>query len=158
VHSTTHTPQAYNVVGGVGGWVSGSPEYWNSYISVNNNQDEAATPDTQYAFASVGEVTCSFIGGGIYYLADTVYIKIVRTTMILKDDLGAGVCLTKPDCEGGVTPLCGNGSVEVFDGAPSLEGWVCYTTAYRSSQSDPFTCNPFAFCRETTELPGPCDQ
>lgn len=64
--NAVHTPMALNILtppagGGtaVGGMSSGTPECPDCYLSTTNNQQIAATPDTDYTFTYGGEVICS---------------------------------------------------------------------------------------------------
>jgi hypothetical protein len=68
-HSTTHTPKAYNLLGGVGGWLSGNATAWNSWLSITNSQQVAFNPRSVYTFSYTSEVECSFIGSAVYYLS-----------------------------------------------------------------------------------------
>ena len=157
-HSTTHTPQVYNVIGSVGGWQYGSPVYWSSSISMTNNQKIAATHGTEYTFSSTSKVICSFIGGPIYSFTNSdVYLRIVETTVKLVQDWGAGNCETEPACLPGQTPLCGQIHV-VIDGVPCAKGWIVDSLAYRFSKTGPYTCAPYALATPTPTIPGWCDQ
>jgi hypothetical protein len=61
-HSATHTPDAYNLLGGVGGWQNGSPSYWPDNISMTNSQQVAATPGSIISWSFGGEVYCTGCG------------------------------------------------------------------------------------------------
>ena len=65
INSTTHTPSAYNVIGGTGGWGTGSSGCVNCYLSYQNNQSIAATPGVTYSGYETGQIICS-IGGAIF--------------------------------------------------------------------------------------------
>src|SRR5579859_416775 len=71
-HSTMHTPKAYNVLGGVGGWQSGGSVYWNTWLSTANNQQIAFDPNSQYTFSYSSQVNCSFTGAAIYSLTGSL--------------------------------------------------------------------------------------
>ena len=153
--STTHTPRAYNVIGGKGGWENGSPAPWNYEINEENDQKITATVGTQYKFSSEGEVICSEVG--VFYLTnvDYDYVLIWDTTAKLHSDMGGGICATVDACLGGATPLCGVG--DVFDGNPCLTGWLCKGIAFKELPTDPLTCFPAAVCTYTADVPGMCD-
>jgi hypothetical protein len=55
-----HTPMAYNVTGSTGGWLTGTPGYMTSYLSVQNNQEVPGAPGIIYLDAD-GEVICSVL-------------------------------------------------------------------------------------------------
>ncbi len=65
INSATHTPSAYNVIGGTGGWGTGSSGCVNCYLSYQNNQSIAATPGVTYSGYETGQIICS-IGGAIF--------------------------------------------------------------------------------------------
>lgn len=155
-HSTVHTPQAYNLIGSAGGWEYGNATAWNSWLSMTNNQQIAATAGTEYTFTYSSSVICSFVGGAIYSVAPlTAFIGFAITTVQTVGDSGTGVCVTKPDCNGGVTPRCAVNPVD--DGKPCSPGFECVSITLRYSQSGPFTCFP-AGCTDYAKLPGPCTQ
>jgi len=60
--SATHTPKAFNKIGSVGGWGSGSPQRVSCYPSYQNNQSIVATPGVVYTFQSEGQIICSIAG------------------------------------------------------------------------------------------------
>jgi len=60
--SATHTPKAYNKLGSVGGWTSGTPTCVNCYISYGNSQNIPATAGVEYAFIFGTQVACSLAG------------------------------------------------------------------------------------------------
>ncbi len=66
--SATHTPKAYNKLGSVGGWGSGTPQCTNCYLSYHNSQSIAATAGVQYPFVYAAQVDCS-LGGTGFFLA-----------------------------------------------------------------------------------------
>lgn len=62
----THTPSAYNVVNGVGGWQQGTSECVTCYLSVQTIEDSGSvTLELPTTFSSGGEVDCS-VGGPIF--------------------------------------------------------------------------------------------
>jgi hypothetical protein len=74
----THTPQAYNSLGGVGGWGSGSSVVWNGYLNYSNDQQLLAEPGVDYHWVHQGRVICSFLGA---YWASVNIDDIVRFTI-----------------------------------------------------------------------------
>jgi hypothetical protein len=54
-----HTPKAYNTIGSTGGWVTGTAQQWNQYISEQNNQSIVASDGVIYEFQSTTEVDCN---------------------------------------------------------------------------------------------------
>ena len=65
INSATHTPSSYNVIGGTGGWGTGSSGCVNCYLSYQNNQSIAATPGVTYSGQETGQINCS-VGGAIF--------------------------------------------------------------------------------------------
>jgi hypothetical protein len=64
--TATHTPSAYNVVNGVGGWGTGTSECVTCYLSTQLNEDSGpVSVGVPVAFTSGGEVDCS-VGGIIW--------------------------------------------------------------------------------------------
>ena len=152
-----HTPQAYNKLGSVGGWSSGTPQCVNCYISYENDQSIVATPGTDYLFSFEGEIECSI--AGVFWTgtngSGNVYLSLAFTTLQLVSDDGHGHCGTKDDCIGGVIPRCTSPSV--LNGTPCNPGEFCTYVSYRTSLSSSFSCLPVA-CVPTTKLPGQCTQ
>jgi hypothetical protein len=153
-HGAQHTPKAYNTIGSVGGWESGSAQYWANYLSMTNYQQIAATPGTEYTFSGEGAVICSVVGQ-IYSSSYDIYLKLVDTTVKLVHDWGNGDCEVEPDCIAGQTPTCT--SAYVADGSPCKSSWNCWYLAYSSSSGGPWTCLVAGECNGPTTLPGPCD-
>jgi hypothetical protein len=152
-NSATHTPHAYNVVGGVGGWQTGSPVVWDYELAQENDQKLQAAVGQQYNFTAETEVVCS-VAGVLYVVSEYDFLLIWQTTAKLQSDLGHGTCVTTDDCLGGATPLCGVG--DVYDGTPCKSAFDCYGVAYRELTSEPWTCFRYSFCYGTTQVPGPC--
>jgi hypothetical protein len=63
--TATHTPKVLNEVGGVGGWIYGSPSCVSCYISLQNNQALVAPAGTTSTVTWEGEIVCSI--AGIFY-------------------------------------------------------------------------------------------
>jgi hypothetical protein len=61
-NTATHTPKAYNKIGTVGGWGTGTPQCVNCYLSYTNNQSIVATAGVAFPFQASGEVSCSIVG------------------------------------------------------------------------------------------------
>ena len=149
-HNTTHKPQVYNVIGSVGGWQYGSPVYWNSSISMTNNQQIAATPGTEYTFSSTAEVICSFIGGAIYSFSSSEGISLAWTTLQTVSDDGKGNCTVQPDCKNGVTPKCTSKTVREVGGGP------CHPFHYCGYLVVNGQCVSTGLCYPEISGPGPC--
>jgi hypothetical protein len=65
--NATHTPQIYNVIGGHGGWSTGTTAGATSYISYQSTTQAPFTPGVDPGPSSFqGQVICSAIGGAIY--------------------------------------------------------------------------------------------
>lgn len=155
-HSTTHTPEVYNMIGTVGGWENGGPTYWTNYLSMTNNQQIAATPGTEYAFSATGKVNCSFSRGAIYQMIINMWFKQVETAVRLVQDWGNGDCEVEPDCIAGQTPTCPLAYVTQIP-PPCKSSYNCISLAYRSSLSQPYSCFDPEECSGPSTLPGPCD-
>ena len=57
----THTPSAYNLIGGTGGWGNGTSVPWNYYLTYTNSKSIAASSVLQ-PFTSSGKVICTAVG------------------------------------------------------------------------------------------------
>jgi len=78
----THTPLAYNVVNGVGGWGSGSSECVTCYLSVQTTEDSGPVNyGVSIPFTSGGEVDCS-VGGIIWdpIVIGNIPVCVIPTT------------------------------------------------------------------------------
>ncbi len=62
----THTPQAYNHLGTIGGWTSGPGAPPNNYISWTNNQQLAAARGSLTDWISQVDVSCTIVGTFFY--------------------------------------------------------------------------------------------
>jgi hypothetical protein len=159
---TTHAPQVYNVIGSVGGWQYGGAVYWNSSISMTNNQKIAATHGTEYTFSSTAQVICSFIGGPIYSFSITDYVAIKATygkNTLGYDDVGTTrFCGETPACSNNVTPACGypNWTDAESTSHPCYPYIAAEFLAVRGSNTSPWYCTPGVSSSATG--PGPCDQ
>jgi len=60
--TATHTPKVLNEVGGVGGWIYGSPTCVSCYVSLQNNQALVAAAGTTSTVTWEGDITCSIAG------------------------------------------------------------------------------------------------
>ena len=141
--SATHTPKAENVIGGVGGWGSGTPQCVNCYLSYQNNQNIVATHAQNYQFTSDGEVVCS--------LAGTFFNSGGVTNLSIRDSYwGPPVTITKDQCyygslacSPGTTATCPNGTGVTFVPAcpPYVHAEWLYDTAMCQFISPPLV-NP----------------
>jgi hypothetical protein len=59
INSATHSPSAYNRLGTIGGWGTGSSGCVNCWLSYQNNQSIAANDGQSYVFDWQGEIDCS---------------------------------------------------------------------------------------------------
>ena len=83
--SATHTPSVYNVVNGVGGWMSGPASCPSCYLSLENDEDSGAIPvDTEFAWNSGSNVRCS-IAGIFWSRAFPHKVKISKLNFILEN-------------------------------------------------------------------------
>ncbi len=117
INSATHTPSAYNVIGGTGGWGTGSSGCVNCYLSYQNNQSIAATPGTDYQFQEGGQVYCS-VGGTIFSLPITVHTYSIRLSAYIFNGLSNGRCTWVPTCAGKCSTQYTTNTVN----------GICYTT------------------------------
>src|SRR5260370_1228572 len=102
INSATHTPSSYNVIGGTGGWGTGSSGCVNCYLSYQNNQSIAATPGVTYSGQETGQIICS-IGGVIFSIASIFDVEVAKTWSI-KDGTPYGCLLGV--CNNPVGPWC----------------------------------------------------
>jgi hypothetical protein len=81
INSASHTPRAYNVVAGIGGWGTGTSNCVNCYLSYQNDQNFTAAADgTEYEFDWTGDVLCT-VGGEIFSSGGgNGFLSIHRTT------------------------------------------------------------------------------
>jgi hypothetical protein len=80
--TATHTPSAYNVVNGVGGWSSGTSQCVTCYLSTQTNEDSGPVGyGTSIAFTSGGQVDCS-VGGIIWdpIIIGNIPVCVIPTT------------------------------------------------------------------------------
>lgn len=80
--TATHTPSAYNVVNGVGGWGNGTSECVTCYLSTQTNGDSGPVNyGVNVAFTSGGQVDCS-VGGIIWepIIIGNVPVCVIPTT------------------------------------------------------------------------------
>jgi hypothetical protein len=127
--SATHTPRAYNVVNGVGGWGNGSSGCVNCYISYQNNEDSGAVNvGAEYSFGTEGDVICS-IGGLIYALAGPTETLRIAVSNYAYAGTAGSVCTYNLYCRGGYA-TCGYPSIGVDTPCPS-NYFVAYYLVYR---------------------------
>ena len=112
----THTPEAYNKLGTVGGWSSGTPGCVNCYLSYQNNQSITATPSVQYTFVGEGEVVCSLAGAFYVVSFPTIDVRLAYTKSVVTSEIenpsGSATCYTSSWCTPATTPpLCNPSSV-----------------------------------------------
>lgn len=115
--AATHTPSAYNKIGGVGGWGTGVGSCSTCYIYYENDQSVAATPGSDYEFDWTGEVVCS-IGGIIFNPPLTVHTYSIRLSAYIFNGLSNGRCTWVPTCAGKCSSQY---TTNTFNG-------LCYTT------------------------------
>jgi hypothetical protein len=75
----THTGKVYLTIGGVGGWVIGSPVEPEQYLGVSNAQTITASPGVVYALSSTQEVYCTGIGGAIALVTVSAQVEVAFT-------------------------------------------------------------------------------
>ena len=116
LNEVTHTPSADNAIGGVGGWLSGTPECPVCYLSAINDQSIVATPGATYTFNWGAEVYCS-IGG--YFFNTSGLSTIALTTTYgeyesLVDTPDTIQCNYAPACTNAsaTIPTCGHTVME----------------------------------------------
>ncbi len=102
INSATHTPSAYNAVGGTGGWGTGSSGCVNCYLSYQNNQSIAANPGQIYSWQTGGEIACSV--GGVIFNTASIFDLEVATTWSIQDGTPYGCLLGV--CSNPVGPWC----------------------------------------------------
>lgn len=102
-HATTHSPQAYNQVGSVGGWEYGGATAWNSWLSITNNQQIAATPGTEYTFTYSTEVVCSYLGGAVYSASGGGISLAIAVTNYIHNGNEGSECIYDLYCPNGNT-------------------------------------------------------
>jgi hypothetical protein len=150
-----HYARITNVVNGVGGTSTGpqiSPFQYMSYqtttvATVEQGEEVPSSWEGAAICTVIGEM---FKGGG------GPFLSLAVTTVETVQDAGAGVCISRADCTGGVTPRCNIGIVHEGH-SPCDPGHVCASIAYRFTRSGPYSCS-IAGCAPTTTLPGPCTQ
>ena len=147
--SATHTPKVENVIGGVGGWGSGTPQCVNCYLSYQNNQNIAATPGVNYTFNWDGEVVCSL--AGVFYSVggtDTLSLRVSYwgpPVTITNDSCYYGSLACSP----GTTATCPSGTGVTF--APACPAYVRAEWLVRNGTQ----CIPPALISSATGA-GPC--
>jgi hypothetical protein len=169
INSATHTPSSYNVIGGTGGWGTGSPSCVNCYLSYQNDQSIAATPGVTYSGQETGQIYCS-VGGAIfappikYFNFEIAYTRFITSNYI--PDPGPPPVRfynISPYCTGPTTPPDWNGA------GPPKSYWVTNdppliptdvvdgkTICARIGTSGPWTCLPVGkFTGGSWNLPWP---
>ena len=137
INSASHTPNSYNVLGGVGGWNSGSSGCVSCYISYQNNQSIAsATPGTEYEFDWSGQVSCS-AGGTIFASSGSGFISLHRTVYKYAS-IANNVCTYTVFCPNS-THVCGPDAVTVE--APCAETYFI-TSWFKFRKGVNSTCFP----------------
>lgn len=153
-NNVTHTPKAYNKIGTVGGWVTGTPGHMNSYSSVQNNQDILGGPGIIYLDAS-GEIDCSMFGtfwtGGFNPKA----IRLTTTYWGPPPIDSDGECYyTTTACRNNTTPTCRSSKFggALLSASPTCPNWV------RGSYAviDGVCTFAFGFPQKEGEEGGPC--
>jgi hypothetical protein len=100
-----HTAKAYNMTGSTGGWLTGTPGYMTSYLSVQNNQNVLGGAGIIYLTGS-GEVDCSVFGAFWNGGFNPVGIRFTTTYWGPPPTLVSGRCLYNIlACSTG-TPYC----------------------------------------------------
>jgi hypothetical protein len=66
--SATHTPQATNKIGSVGGTITRSRQCVSCYASLQNNQSVAAQNNALFSYSAGGDIVCSLVGESFYQL------------------------------------------------------------------------------------------
>lgn len=96
----THTPSAYNVVNGVGGWASGTSQCVTCYLSEQGDVDSGpVTLELPTGFSSSGEVICS-MGGVIFFPPPTTHTYSIKLSAYIFNGLSSGRCTWVPTCAG----------------------------------------------------------
>jgi hypothetical protein len=81
-----HTPEVYNNLNGVGGWVYGTSAPPQNYISATNNQQIQGVPGAVYSNNTTEQVYCTV--GGLVYVAPiniSVSIKVATYGFVSTD-------------------------------------------------------------------------
>lgn len=110
--SATHTVKSYNMLGGTGGWVTGSQGYMTSYLTAENDQQITGDPNSGYEFDWGGEVICS-VFGTVFSNAGfgTVGESVGNFANSGPGGIYQGGCLFKLSCPNGTTSRCAPPSV-----------------------------------------------
>jgi len=104
-----HYAMVYNIIGPVGGWVTGPEVAWNSYISVENDQTfDDPQPGQDYSFEAEGEVECTAVGllASFPFPALPNFGLAGTFTASTTDEPVGGFCPQRNACIGGVQPVC----------------------------------------------------
>lgn len=95
-----HTPEAYNELGTVGGWGSGTPGCVNCYLSYQNNQSVTPTGNEQVPWSAEGEVNCS-LAGLIYGVGEPTATLSLAVSNYKYASIAGGICTYNLSCPNG---------------------------------------------------------
>jgi hypothetical protein len=142
-----HWARSENMLGSVGGWVTGSQVPWNSYISFQNDQTFAdPVPGEVYSFQAEGEVECTVAGlFAMFPFPDIDWGEAVTftesTTVGGKSCPQANACLntTLPECP--VTLVIDQaGCFPFYETFVPYIGTVCFWANSSQRVSEPGVC------------------
>lgn len=101
--------------------------------------ERVATVNSQF------ELTVGFRGWRIYRALRDVCLTVRFLLSRCRRDAGATSNPTRAE------------NADPVEECEFIAHWICHTTAYRFSQSDPYECPPYTIADETSTVSGPCD-